>query len=796
MLTELKRWVREHTPLDQPQIAEIQIVGVLDDFGPVSSIGPTQLLLLDVPQILPNLFIRLTAELSENMVLKQPDIVSPHILVPRRLTHIISFPVVLPAPLVTEIPLTWFWVEPEVLDLFTILATPGRAGKVYNELQQSINDTPGAEPQTTIAEAFCPHALRRRECAICLDEEKQRLERTRFEQERHKKGRTVDVFDLLLPHLQPPIESLLAAPLLFPPNRRPYDYQIKGVQFLAERKAALLGDEMGLGKTIQTIVALQLLFRKGEIRRVLIICPRSLLGTWQRELERWAPELYVHKVRGTRDERKHLWHLQASVYLTTYETFREDAKELGNLSSKFELAVLDEIQRIKNPMTKISQAVRRVQTRYRWGLSGTPLENKTEDIVAIFEYLQPHLFNKVSNQLSPQYIKERIKPYFLRRRTQDVRAELPEKVTNEVWLELTDDQRYSYDLLFAKARQALSNENTSRIHIFTLINKLKLICNLDPATGRSCKVDYLVDQLESITSNNQKALIFSHFPKATLSQIEEQLKEYNPAIFDGSLSDRQREALLQSFTDGERPRILLMSVIAGGVGLTLTRANHVFHFDHWWNPAVARQAEARAHRIGQEETVFVYDIFTRDTIEERIYRILAAKQHLFDQVIDDLTDEYIKGTISDEELFGLFDLKPPPSKVKAANWQALSPTEFEKVVARLYDAMGFLTVMTSASHDRGVDIFARRLNDVGMENLIIQCKHYPNRTVGTPVIRDMIGTWQDHRNATRSVIVTSGSFSSGAVQLANKHRVDLVDRLSLEQLLKTHNVSIDKPPIP
>lgn len=197
------------------------------------------------------------------------------------------------------------------------------------------------------------------------------------------------------------------------------------------------------------------------------------------------------------------------------------------------------------------------------------------------------------------------------------------------------------------------------MHVFDWINKLKQICNLDPDTGASCKLDYLIDELEDIVESGQKALVFSQYPNVTLRRIQEQLRAFDPAIFDGTLSDRDRSALIRAFQEESTPRVLLMSVRSGSLGITLTRATHVFHFDHWWNPATAQQAEARAHRIGQKHTVFVHDLYTRHTIEERIYKLLKRKEALFRTVIDDLSQAGVRRFITDEELYALFDLRPP-----------------------------------------------------------------------------------------------------------------------------------------
>lgn len=548
---------------------------------------------------------------------------------------------------------------PDLFDVFSKLAFPGHAGKAYVEARTVKGDTTTSLlPPLKETKPRCKHGLPKHLCVSCTEGDK----RATSDRVHTSLGtpRVLDVFDLLLPYLQPPIESLLANTALFPSNRRPYRFQVDGIHFLVQHKSALLGDEMGLGKTMQAIIALQVLFRRGEIRRVLIVCRRSLLNVWETELSKWAPELFFVKVRGTREERAWLWKSPAPIYLTTYETLRQDVHHRMDRSRRqFDVIILDEIQEIKNPHTKKSRAVRQLQARYRWGLSGTPIENNLAEVVAIFDYLHPSLFQGVTI-LSPYFVREKIRPYILRRRTAEVLRDLPEKRISEIWLELSPRQRISYEREYHRARSHLSQIGVTRVHVFEWLNKLKQICNLDPETGESCKVDYLIDELESVTEAGQKALVFSQFPNVTLRRIQDRLRRFDPAIFDGSLNDNERTYFVRAFQEQASPKVLLVSVKTGGQGLTLTRANHVFHFDHWWNPAVARQAEGRAHRIGQTQVVFVYDLYTKGTIEERIYELLKRKEALFQFVIDDLSEKGVQRLITDEELFALFDLKPPP----------------------------------------------------------------------------------------------------------------------------------------
>lgn len=663
MWTPVKAWLRKRFPLKRPWIANINVLWVTEALAEQGS-RAIAVPLLAPPHVLPVKSLD-SVELADR-VWEPPLCPESHAAWHDQL--VILRPPIPEASFVdVNVP------YPPLMDMFTGLVQPGRAGKAYREQAQ---ESPSEHRPTTAetvqaADRQCKHGLIEYTCALCNPEPVSKRytrslgatwTRPAYPGER---AATIDVFDLLLPYLQPPLELILAVPervVRVFNGLRPYQYQVEGAKFLAERTGALLGDEMGLGKTMQAILALQMLFSRGEVRRALILCRRTLLSVWESEFAKWAPDIYVLKVRGARWERERLWQTPAPVYLTTYETLREDIRRIPSLRTQFDIVILDEVQEIKNAEAKKSRAVRSVQAKYRWGLSGTPLENRVEDVVSIFRYLEPRAFPQSTPVYSwepPSTVRERIRPYILRRRARDVLKELPEKVVNEVWLDLTPKQRKAYEAMYSQARDDLRRPGVTRVHVFRWITELKKICNLDPDSGESCKLDYLKEQLDDIVESGDKALVFSHFPNETLRRILPALHPFDPAIFDGSLSERERKNLIDRFQNEPSPKVLLMSVQVGGVGITLTRANHVFHFDHWWNPAVAQQAAGRAHRIGQTRTVFVYDIYTRGTIEERVYRLLKEKETLFQKVIDDLSVPGVQKAISDEELFALFDLEVP-----------------------------------------------------------------------------------------------------------------------------------------
>lgn len=728
---------------------------------------------------------------------------------------------------------------PEIESFSVILDRPRTPGKAYKQSAEK-------DEQTTLFEEAegdkdCIHGLKKNWCSICIQKEKQ-------EQERASR---VDPFDLIFPLLQPPLGENFDSPIAFPMGMELYPFQREGVKFLAENERALLGDEMGLGKSIQAIVAIRVLLRRGEVTNGIILCPKSVLTDWEKKLWDWAPELKVIKVRGTKEQRQISWNTPAHIYLTTYETLRQDLdsslkntdiiinsdgshtiKCLSDICSQklqmgkeifgvevqcptchysfsytpaediakkeFDFIILDEIQKIKNPSADITKATRQINARWRWGLSGTPLENRLEELISIFAYLKPRLLH-YDDVTQPLKIKEAIKPYFLRRKS-DALPDFPKVTYDEVWLELTDAQREAYDRAEKEGIIALNEQGDSITvqHVLALITKLKQICNIELVSKESCKLESLSGKLEEITEQNDKALVFSQYPEKTLRFFEPVLQQFNPLVYHGMLSDSQRDNIISEFQNNEESKVLLMSIKAGGLGITLTRANHVFHIDQWWNPSVTDQAVARARRIKQKKTVFVTSLLAVDTIEERIQDLLKRKRELFNEVIDDLSDTNLSKVLTEEELFSLFNLqkaKPitkgmPGGRFTIESLEQISPQQFEKVIAELYKKMGYQVRLTPQTKDQGIDIYAKRLSETGTESLAIQCKHYSNRVVGVEHIRSLYGVIQDQPSITKGVLITSSEFSKECKEFAKGKRIELFDADYLCGLLKKYDLDI------
>ena len=487
---------------------------------------------------------------------------------------------------------------------------------------------------------------------------------------------TPSPFLALLPILLPPAPDAAGAPFELPHPL--YHFQGEGVAWLMDRDAALLADDMGLGKTVQAITALRYRFRSGEARRALVVCPKSVQTSWARHFREWAPELEALVVAGTIPERQEQWRAlrgdRAHVGIISYRSLANDSEQVKAMA--FDVLVLDEAQNVKNPRTKQTRAVRSLEARARWGLSGTPLENHAGDLLTILRTLEPDAFptswlRRISreeygtgdqipiSQLPMTWDEDALGRVMLRRR-KDVLQSLPEIQNTIEYLDLTARQRSDYDLAEQQGVAHLREGVTVSIpNVLALITRLKQICN--GVNGHSSKLDWLKDYyLDIVVDEGDKALVFSQYVE-TLKAIEQKIGRFNPLSYTGSMTTHERDRAVTAFQEGTGHHVMLISR-AGGTGLTLTAASRVIHFDSWWNPAVMEQATARAHRIGQEKPVFVTTLVTEGTIEERIQEILDQKRALF-QVIDDLSVEGLPRWLTNEEMYGLFDLEPPPRRM-------------------------------------------------------------------------------------------------------------------------------------
>ena len=448
---------------------------------------------------------------------------------------------------------------------------------------------------------------------------------------------------------------------------RPYQKQgVAWLQFLRENGfGGILADEMGLGKTLQTLAFLRFIRRQNPASPpMLIVCPTSLVFNWLAEVRKFTPELRAIAIHGPNRHAQFAELKTSDLVVTSYALIRRDFERYREL--EFDTVVLDEAQHIKNRQTQNAQAVKAVKSKHRIVLTGTPLENSVLDLWSIFDFLMPGYLGtakdfreryelsiaKEKNSDAQARLARRLRPFLLRRLKQEVAADLPEKLEQVSFCELTDDQRSVYqqvieasrkEVLEAVGAQSLAK---SRMVVLTALLRLRQVCcdlrllnleNVNPANA-SGKLDLFGELLEEVVDGGHRVLVFSQFT-SMLALLKDRLAEEKIKFcyLDGSTTNRG--AVVEEFQRNTAIPVFLISLKAGGVGLNLTGADTVIHFDPWWNPAVEHQATGRAHRIGQTKVVTSYKLITRDTVEEKILLLQNKKR------------EIIQATLGGEEAF-------------------------------------------------------------------------------------------------------------------------------------------------
>jgi SNF2 family DNA or RNA helicase len=465
--------------------------------------------------------------------------------------------------------------------------------------------------------------------------------------------------------LQPPTDLLLdtTGPIEWPAALFPY--QLDAVRTLLAREAILLADDTGLGKTVEAIAALRILALQRRLEAALVVVPAGLLRQWRKALSAWAPEQRVSTIQGPATERAWQWQTPANVYLVSYDTLREDAAYRPDSPPRrrtWDVVVLDEAQRIKNRDTDIGRLCKRLRRRRAWALTGTPLENNLDELASILEFVAPSSGDPAPRLFAGPEVLERQRAVQLRRRKADVLPQLPPKLSSTITLQLDAQQRASYERAEREGIYALRARGADvRIqNVLELITRLKQLCNVDPASGRSAKLADLHERVATLVAEGHRALVFSQFTDATFGAraIAAGLARFRPLLYTGDLDLAQRDEVIRTFKEDPSHAVLVLSLRAGGVGLNLQDASYVFHFDRWWNPSVERQAEDRSHRLGQRYPVHVYAYTCEQTVEERIEVVLRRKRRLFQDIVDDVTLD-LGSVLTSAELFALFGLPAP-----------------------------------------------------------------------------------------------------------------------------------------
>jgi len=479
----------------------------------------------------------------------------------------------------------------------------------------------------------------------------------------------------------------LSQPKAFQGRLRPY--QMRGYSWLSFLRkwglGACLADDMGLGKTIQTLALIQKDWGSGERRPVLLICPTSVVNNWQKEASRFTPELPVmvhHGIERMRGETFRTTAMEHAIVVSSYALLNRDFETFKDLS--WAGVVLDEAQNIKNPETKQAKAARAIQADYRIALTGTPVENNVGDLWSIMEFLNSDFLGTQAEFKNRFFIpiqaardpeaSERLKrltgPFILRRLKTDktIISDLPEKMEMKVFCTLTKEQASLYEAVVKDTMEALDEtEGIQRKGIvLATLSKLKQVCNHpahflgdnSPIPERSGKLTRLTEMAEEMAEVGDRALIFTQFSEmgAILQRHLQEVFGREVLFLHGGTPKKHRDQMVERFqAHDDGPFLFILSLKAGGTGLNLTRANHVIHFDRWWNPAVENQATDRVFRIGQTKNVEVHKFICAGTLEEKIDEMIERKKEVAERVIG--TGEAWLTELSTVELRNLFSLR-------------------------------------------------------------------------------------------------------------------------------------------
>jgi SNF2 family DNA or RNA helicase len=436
------------------------------------------------------------------------------------------------------------------------------------------------------------------------------------------------------------------------------NYQQHGVNWLFSMTNknfnVILADEMGLGKTIQIIAMLSIEKITNKPKKPsLVLAPTSLIDNWIREFREFSPDIKIAKYYDKYREDVINNIKEYDIIITSYNIAKLDIETISDL--KFNYLILDEAQNIKNPFTINAKTCKMISADKKVVLTGTPIENSLNDLWSIFDFLNPKVLgtlnkfqneydNIVENKDKLNELLNRVSPFILRRKKEDVCQELPEKIERHIYTSFNKDELTAYDKYYSQAQKVCKDyinkkDKTNKLDIFTALLRLRQIsCNinvLEEYNGiTSSKFEVLKELVYEIIENDRKVLIFSQFT-SILQIIREWLKEekLNFEYLDGSTQNRQQ--VVDTFNDNKEKKIFLLSLKAGGTGLNLTSADSVIIYDPWWNPAIEDQAIDRTHRIGQDKTVNVYKLIVENSIEEKVLKLREHKKELADTLLDE-----------------------------------------------------------------------------------------------------------------------------------------------------------------
>lgn len=467
-------------------------------------------------------------------------------------------------------------------------------------------------------------------------------------------------------------------------NKLLRDYQKEGVKWLYTiykcDLGGILADEMGLGKTLQAIIFLRKLIAEKPDAKILIVSPTSLVYNWEKEFQKFAPELKYIAVAESKKKRQEIMQNfdNYNIFITTYGLVRNDNDEYE--SKNFEVCIIDEAQAIKNYQAGMTKEIKKIKARTKIALTGTPLENSVLELWSIFDFIMPGYLNSIVRFREAYGIKDvdkdslkrldnlnyQIRPFILRRKKKEVSKELPDKIEQIEYLDMSETEKAMYQSLVEDTKEEIDNVIASegfskaRFKIVTLLTRLRQLC-ISPAlldkdyTEDSIKIKRLLEIVKELIKDNHKILIFSSF-KGAVDLVKKKFDEESISnyVIDGSVSGKDRVMLVDAFNK-DKTSCFLITLKSGGTGLNLTSADIVIHLDVWWNPQAENQATDRAHRIGQTKKVTVLKLINKGTVEEKIIELQEKKRILSDNLIEGKNTATLD-TLTEEELTNLLSI--------------------------------------------------------------------------------------------------------------------------------------------
>ncbi len=608
-----------------------------------------------------------------------------------------------------------------------------------------------------------------------------------------------DLMDMLRPTLELSVFLTEITPPVLPFPLR--DDQMEAVLTLINREALLLADDAGTGKTVSAIAALSALFQQGEIKRALIVCSKTGLRHWSGHLLAWAPFLTVTNVQGNPDQRDLDWHTPAHVYLVDYSTLAIDIAGglLTGENLNFDLVIFDGLHMIRFRERELFNALKRLTAQRRWGLAGA-LPPDEESWLSVFTFLTPDELEGATKSTLPE-LQKQFENHVMRRSKRELAKAMPPQIRQELWLDLQDRQMKVYEKTLEEERNRLVKLGgaITRTHVMSAVERLKQVCNFAPELLDGVKVRALVDLVDEVSSAGSKIVVITQFKEDGLGKLLPVLEAYGALSIDRDTPAEQRDEILSAFRQQVHWNVLLIEAGAQLDGKGVKEATYVVHFDHNWNPAVRRRLERRLNpSIGPKVPLNVYEFWVADTIEERLYEILAERGMLPHQVpmdtqpveleeritLDDWLQDIFEVPIHPTPAFKLKkelekakkeleekgeDREPlPDTAMLRSHVESLEPAGIISEIGQLMGALGYPeTVVLEGSDEDCMELIAWRTEKKKVERVFVRYIR-AEKNVGVGEGRSVLEAMESQGNCDSAYLIVTSDFTRSCKELAEE----------------------------